>query len=69
MTHTYQTSQLSTRTRYNSFTKCFSAEVMDFDNETHYFDDIEAETYEEASSIVASLCTDFDILSMNIYLL
>lgn len=67
MTHSYQTSRFETRTRnFRSSTKCYQVEVEDFDNEYHYFD-IEAHSFAEASEIVTSLCSDFDIYNMNIY--
>lgn len=67
MTHSYQTSQLNTRSRYTASKNIYRVEVEDFDNEIYYFDDIEASSYSEASDIVSSLCSDIDIYNMNIY--
>lgn len=66
MTHTVQTSAIKTRSF--SCSDFYQVEVENYEGETYDFT-VEAESFEEASSQVASLCSEqyIDVYNMNIY--
>ena len=66
MTHTYQTSVLSSARSYSVAT--YSVEVEDFNGDFHYYE-VVARNFSAASAKAAALCAEefVDIYNMNIY--
>ena len=72
MTHTAMTSVLNSYgmkrnkySRYNKENKLYQVEIVDFENETHFFE-VEAENEAEANNKASQLFGG-DIYMMNIY--